>query len=252
MKIIQPSVSIETKNWERMLQRIEEKGRVCYRSESEITADSAEKFVKNLVMTGHLSVLEHESVSVKFIVDRGVSHEIVRHRIASYSQESTRYCTYTEELIFIEPIFVRSVIPKRSAWEVPLEQCEIGYKRLLKEGCTAQEARSVLPTSLKTELWMTANLREWMHFFELRAAKAAHPQMRQVAIPLLRKMKELLPAVFDTIDYDRDFPAEDYAKVITVSPKHLQSAGGSDGKRDCQIRRNAGQESIGADDEKEA
>jgi thymidylate synthase (FAD) len=216
MKIIQPKVIIENQDWTSLLKKIETKGRVCYKSEDRITGDSAEKFIGILVRLGHLSVLEHEKISAKFLVDRGVSHEIVRHRLASYSQESTRYCNYgAGEVVFIEPFF----LPKNtSAYDVWYNAClksELSYKDLTNVlDCSPQEARTVLNNSLKTELWMTANIREWLHFFSLRTAKPAHPQMRQVAIPLLLKMQELLPSIFGSMGYDKDFPTEHYAEVI--------------------------------------
>lgn len=216
MKIIQPSVTIENQNWQELLRRIETKGRVCYKSEDRITDDSAEKFVAGIIKRGHLSVLEHCSVSVKFVVDRGVSHEIVRHRIGAYSQESTRYCNYghDDEITVIEPFFFKNNTSLTNTWWLAMKGCESDYLDLLKSGATPQEARSVLPNSLKTEIWVTYNLREWRHFFSLRADKAAHPQMRQVAIPLLLKFKELMPEIFGDIGYDESFPKEHYAEVM--------------------------------------
>ncbi|MFZ3132680.1 MAG: FAD-dependent thymidylate synthase [Desulfosporosinus sp.] len=218
MKIIQPSVEIENQDWPELLRRIEKKGRVCYKSEDRITEDSAEKFIGMLVKLGHLSVLEHEKISVKFVVDRGVSHEIVRHRLASYSQESTRYCNYGHEgeITVIEPFFWQSNSVEYAIWTSALLDAQAYYLALLKKGASPQEARSVLPNSLKTEIWMTANIREWLHFFSLRAAKPAHPQMRQVAIPLLLKLQELLPPIFGNVGYDEDFPSEHYAEVSAV------------------------------------
>jgi len=216
MKIIKPSVVIENQNWSELLRKIETKGRICYKSEGRITDDSAEKFIESIAKRGHMSVLEHSSISVKFIVDRGVSHEIVRHRLASYSQESTRYCNYghDDEITVIEPFFFKSSWDKLTHWKIAMIDTETAYLALLKEGANPQEARSVLPNSLKTELWMTANIREWIHFFGLRAAKPAHPQMRQVAIPLLLKLQELLPPIFRSMGYDQGFPIEHYAEVV--------------------------------------
>jgi thymidylate synthase, flavin-dependent len=219
MKIIQPSVVIENQDWQELLRRIESKGRVCYKSEDRITDDSADLFIESIAKRGHLSVLEHSSISVKFVVDRGVSHEIVRHRLASYSQESTRYCNYADgkfgnQITVIEPFFFGDRISRFSAWCEAMAYAEEHYDYLLSLGATPQEARSVLPNSLKTEIWMTANLREWLHFFTLRCSKAAHPQMRQVAIPLLLKLKELLSPIFGGVEYDKDFPAGHYAEVV--------------------------------------
>jgi len=217
MKIIQPSVIIENQDWSELLRRIETKGRVCYKSEDRITDESAVDFVASLARRGHMSVLEHSSISVKFIVDRGVSHEIVRHRLASYSQESTRYCNYghENEITVIEPFFWEEGSVDYGLWEDACNYAERSYLRMTRSSdATPQEARSVLPNSLKSELWMTANIREWLHFFSVRAQKAAHPQMRQVAIPLLLKVQELLPPIFGSMGYDTDFPVMNYAEAI--------------------------------------
>lgn len=160
MKIINPYTEILTPlDGQAILRHIELCGRVCYKSEDKITDTSAAKFVAGIIKRGHEAVLEHFDITVKFVCDRGVSHEIVRHRMAEKS-----------------------------------------YFELLDWGCTPQEARAVLPTSLKTEVVMTANLREWRHFFKLRTAPAAHPQMREVAIPLLHQMRSQVPVIFDDID----------------------------------------------------
>jgi thymidylate synthase (FAD) len=217
MKIIKPSVIIESQDWSNMLKRIETKGRVCYKSEEKITDDSAAKFIENLLKRGHLSVLEHSSISVKFVCDRGVSHEIVRHRIASYSQESTRYCNYGNDdngITVIEPYFLDKESFAYLSWENAMLATERHYRELLMYKYPPQKARSVLPNSLKTEIWVTYNLREWIHFFSLRAEKAGHPQMRQVVIPLLLKFKEMLPEIFGNIPYDTEFPAEYYAEIL--------------------------------------
>ena len=184
-------------------------GRVCYKSEGKIEDGSAEKFVSALVKRGHEAMLEHESITIKFVVDRGVSHEIVRHRLASFAQESTRYCNYGKddfgsEITFIKPIFFEDGTETYEMWRHSCEDAEAAYFNLLDCGCTPQEARAVLPNSLKTELVMTANLREWRHFFKLRAANStgkAHPQMLEVTRPLLDKLKWLIPIVFDDIEY---------------------------------------------------
>jgi len=217
LKIIKPEVHIENQNWEGILPRIEKKGRVCYKSEDRMTEDSATRFIESLIQRGHLSVLEHVSVSVKFIVDRGISHEIVRHRIGAYSQESTRFCDYGGDgMTYIEPFIFSGGYLKLKAWEGVCLEAETMYQRLLDSGATPQEARAVLPNSLKTELWVTYNLREWRHFLELRASKTAHPQMRQVVIPLLLKFKELMPVLFNGVPYDMQFPAKHYAEVKTI------------------------------------
>ena len=205
MKIINASYRIETPiDGAEMLKRIEKAGRTCYKSEDRITDESAESFVRKLIERGHESVLEHESITVRFICDRGVSHEIVRHRLASYSQESTRYCNYSGdrfgyEITFIKPYFLNEVSVAYRLWKQAMFVAEKKYFGLLSWGCTPQEARSVLPNSVKTEIVMTANLREWRHFLKLRTAKAAHPQMRELTVPLLHELQERIPVVFDDI-----------------------------------------------------
>ena len=187
-----------------ILKRLEECGRVCYKSEDKITEGSAEKFVAGIIKRGHEAVLEHCSFTVKFICDRGVSHEIVRHRMASYCQESTRYCNYGkgkfgEEITVIEPCFWPKNDLKWAAWANLCSKAEDAYIDLLRMGATPQEARAVLPSSLKTEVVMTANIREWRHFLRLRCSHAAHPQMREVALILLDKVHAMIPVCFDDI-----------------------------------------------------
>lgn len=205
MKIIEPGFEIvDLLDGNEMLKRIERAGRVCYKSEAGITSDSAIRFVKNIIRSGHESVIEHEKITVKIICDRGVSHEIVRHRIASYSQESTRYCNYYaekfgNELTFIKPYFWNKDFAKYKIWENTMLYIEKAYMELIEAGAKPQEARSVLPNSLKTEIIVTMNLREWRHFFKLRADNAAHPQMRQIALPLLKEFQNEIPVIFDNL-----------------------------------------------------
>lgn len=205
MKIIKPDVQFITPiDGATILKRLEHCGRVCYKSEDKITEGSAEKFVAGIIKRGHEAVLEHCSFTVKFICDRGVSHEIVRHRMASYCQESTRYCNYSKdvfgsEITVIRPSFLTEGTPGWQYWKVTCRMAEKSYFELLDWGCTPQEARAVLPTCLKTEVVMTANLREWRHFLKLRCSPAAHPQMREVALILLDKVHWLIPVCFDDI-----------------------------------------------------
>lgn len=206
MKIVKPGFEILTPiDSDTVLKHIEACGRTCYKSEHKVTHDSCYGFVKTIIRRGHEAVLEHFSITVRFICDRGVSHEIVRHRLASYCQESTRYCNYGNdqfngEITVIEPCYLKQYTDGYSAWQEACEIAERAYFKLLDWGCTPQEARAVLPNSLKTEIVMTANLREWRHFFKLRCAPAAHPQMREIATPLLRTLQKKLPVVFDDIE----------------------------------------------------
>lgn len=205
MKIIKPDVEFITPvDGAAILKHLELCGRVCYKSEEKISEDSAQKFLKNIINRGHEAVLEHFSFTVKFICDRGVSHEIVRHRLASYCQESTRYCNYSKdsfgsEITVIKPLFLKEGTNGWDSWKRSCEVAETEYFNLLDFGCTAQEARSVLPNSLKTEVVMTADIREWRHFLKLRCSPAAHPQMREVALILLDKVRSRIPVLFDDI-----------------------------------------------------
>lgn len=200
MKIINPSAEIISSSL--MLEKtIEYSGRLCYKSEDKITDTSHESFIARLMESKHESVLEHGSISVHFICDRGVSHELVRHRIASFSQESTRYCNYSkdkfeQEITVIRPCFWYVDSIQYEYWKHACERAENAYFCLLDAGSTPQEARSVLPNSLKTELVVTANPREWLHIFRLRTAKEAHPQMREIMIPLQKEFAALWPSIF--------------------------------------------------------
>jgi thymidylate synthase, flavin-dependent len=196
-KIITPIVGIE------VLKHIEKCGRVAYKSEEKTTEDSYDQFINKIIKSGHESVIEHISVTANIICDRGVSHELVRHRIASYTQESSRYCNYSQnkfgnEISVIKPSFYENK-ELREVWENACGIAELLYFQMLDSGGKPQEARSVLPNSLKTEIMMTTNLREWRHFFKLRCAKAAHPDMRIVANILLEEFKTKIPVIFDDI-----------------------------------------------------
>lgn len=229
MKVINASTEILTPITGDELQRIEYAGRTCYKSEDKITDGSAKKFVENLIKRGHEAMLEHSSLSVKFICDRGVSHELVRHRLASFAQESTRYCNYSQdkfgnELTFIKPCFWDKNSCNYINWKQAMDDAESHYLVMLKNGASPQEARSVLPNSIKTEVVMTANYREWRHFFWLRAARKtgpAHPQMEELAVPLLRELVGKIPYVFDDIysarldlNIDNDFTKDGDTPVL--------------------------------------
>lgn len=206
MITIQPEIEIlSTESYEDMLRRIEKIGRVCYKSEERIGEGTAEKFIAGIIKRGHESVIEHGSITVKVTCDRGVTHEIVRHRIASYSQESTRYCNYSKdkfggEITFIRPCFWAEDDEKFALWKETMQSIENSYVKLISLGAKPEEARSILPNSVKTEIMVTMNLREWRHFFKLRTSERAHPQIREVAIPLLNELKGLVPVIFDDIN----------------------------------------------------
>ena len=208
MRIIAPSHEILSDiDGAKMLRNIELCGRVCYKSEDRITDGSAEKMVAALIRSGHEAMLEHYSFTVKFICDRGVSHELVRHRIASFAQESSRYCCYAKdkfgkELTFINPCFWEPDSDNYARWFHEMDEAEKTYLAMIENGATPEQARDILPTSIKTEIVMTANLREWRHFFKLRAEGVTgkpHPQMLEITIPLLKELKQKVPVVFDDI-----------------------------------------------------
>lgn len=227
MKIIKPYIQIEDEiTGDEILKKIEKIGRTCYKSEDKITTDSAAKFVEMLIKRGHEAMIEHVSISVRIICDRGISHELVRHRIASYAQESSRFCNYSKdkfnnEVTFIQPCWISENLTgdHQIVWDglcgtCQAEPCgedvgwwfwhmavsERDYFKLLNKGWTPEEARSVLPNSLKTEIVATMNLREWRHFLKLRTDKAAHPQMREIANMILEEFKNKIPVVFDDIE----------------------------------------------------
>jgi thymidylate synthase (FAD) len=195
-----------------ILKSIELAGRTCYRSDNKITEDSASKFVEMLIKRGHEAILEHQSITVKFICDRGIANEITRHRLASFAQESTRFCNYSKdkfnnEISVIYPCFLSDefdgydyVDERYLHWKEAMEECEQRYFDMLKCGATPQEARSVLPNSTKTELIMTMNMRELRHFLRLRTSKEAHSQMREITIPLLSELTIKLPELFGDIE----------------------------------------------------
>ena len=213
MNIIRPSVEIiDMDDYDKIIKKIEKIGRVCYKSEANISDESAERFISNILKRGHESVIEHEAVTVRMICDRGVTHEIVRHRIASYSQESTRYCNYAgdkfgSQITVIDPAggFTYDHDNEKdraryAVWKEAMENAEKSYFRMIELGATPQEARAVLPNSLKTEIVITMNLRSWRNFFRLRCDDHAHPQMREVAGIALKVFQEKLPIFFSDFE----------------------------------------------------
>ena len=212
MLLVKPSFEIMTEIGMESLKLIERAGRTCYLSEDKITDDSAIAFCKKIIKRGHLSVIEHALATVKLIVDRGFLAEITRHRLCSFSVESTRYISYKSGVTFIIPPWFefdtgerKEYIPgcqftplAKRRWHNHLLDCEDLYQLLLKEGQSPQQARSVLPNSLKTEIVMTANFREWRHIFSLRCSEAAHPQMREIMLPLQEEFRRRVPVVFDS------------------------------------------------------
>ena len=215
MNLIRPSYTIES--WTD-LSLIERAGRTCYKSETKATKESTAPFIRGILKRGHESVLEHSMLSVRFIVDRGVTHELVRHRLMAFSQESTRYCNYSVGVTFIIPPWVDLIFGEYLLereynksdfdlsdyqWMIHMLFSERAYLNLLKQGWSPQQARSVLPNSLKTEIVATANFREWRHIFKLRAVGTSgtpHPQMSEVMVPLLKEVKQEIPIIFDDLE----------------------------------------------------
>lgn len=219
MKIIKPSWEIINEpNWSELTKQLEMVARTCYKSHDKITEDSADKLVSNLIKRDHTAMIEFADMTVRFVCDRGVSHELVRHRHCSFAQESTRYVKYDEEMEFILPCWMDdSLIGRHTEKTIyPLEDgtaeyewfssCDIAensYEIMINSGWSPQQARSILPNSLKTEIVMKTNLRDWRHIFHLRCDKAAHPQMRELMLPLHDYLVEKCPVVFGGIEFNR-------------------------------------------------
>ena len=208
MKIIKPYVepTVPLAPAEDLYRIVEAGGRTCYLSEAG-EGDTPAKFIQRAIKRGHESILEHATISLRFICDRGVSHELVRHRLASYSQESTRYCNYSKgkfgnEITVIEPCFWDESDLKYATWANLCSKAEDAYIDLVRSGATPQEARSVLPNSLKTEIVVTMNIRNWRHFFQMRyfgVAGTPHPQMVEVAEKAFDLLCSQYPAFFEDL-----------------------------------------------------
>lgn len=184
------------------LELIERTGRICYKSENRINPGSAAKFVKMLVELGHEAVIEHVQASVLLITNRGVTHELVRHRMASYAQESTRYVKYHGEMEFIKPVWwddVNYSQQQKDHWSNSMQIAENSYHQALEFGDKPEQARELLPNSLKTEIAITANLREWRHIFKLRCSNKAHPQIRMLMLDCMKGFAQAIPVVFDDL-----------------------------------------------------
>ena len=200
MKIIEQSYEIISLP-DQLLETLEKAGRTCYKSEDKITPESATRFVKMLLDRGHNAMIEFGDIIVKFITNRGVTHEVVRHRMCSFAQESTRYVRYDGEMEFIRPVWwnYNDMTSAQEIWLSSILSAETAYRKLLDRGWRPEQAREVLPNALKAEIIVKANIREWRHIFTLRCAKAAHPQMQHLMTPLLTELKTKLPVVFDDL-----------------------------------------------------
>ena len=218
MKIIEPLVEVENFDGLKIMKNIERACRTCYRSEGLITEDSYKNLIKNCVNRGHESVLEHEKVTVRLTCDIGVYKDLTRHRIASFSIESTRYCNYGKDkwdnqIKFIKPCNIEGDSELYSNWVGTMDFIEREYIAMSKNGATPDQMRMILPHSTAAEVTMTANIREWKHIFELRCSKRAHPSVQQVMIPLLLYFKEKMPEIYEGVEYNTEFPQEKYAKL---------------------------------------
>lgn len=224
MKVIDPYFDIlNMPAGEAVLTHIELAARTCYKSEDKITADSAARLLRGLLKSGHHSVFEHASASVRIVCDRGISHEIVRHRLCAFSQESTRYANYArdkfgQEITVIRPFFWPRKSDAYEVWKAQMESAEAAYLRLIEGGASPQEARSVLPNSLKTEVVMTANMREWRHIFKLRCAGASHPQIRQLMLPLLDRFKKEIAVLFDDLHLEFQADIDRFRSAAALGP----------------------------------
>jgi thymidylate synthase (FAD) len=206
-KIVEPSYEILTKiDGMQILKHIEKIARTCYRSEGLITADgaSAKKLITNLIKLGHEAMIEHFSISVRFICDIGFYKDLTGLRLASFAVESTRYCNYHKdkfgsELVFIKPVNITEGTPEYAIWLDCMNQIEHAYMEMGKMGCKPDQLRMLLPHSTKAEINITANLREWRHILRLRTTPAVHPSIRQLTIPLLRDLQSRMPLIFDDI-----------------------------------------------------
>lgn len=218
MKLIEPKICVENYDSRKIMKNLERACRTCYRSEDLITEDSYKKLLMNCMNRGHESILEHEKITVRMTCDVGVYKDLTRHRFASFSIESTRYCNYgkdkfDKEINFIRPIFADE-LDKFNVWEDTMRTIEDAYVKMVAAGCKPDEMRMILPHSTAAEVTMTANIREWKHILDLRTKKMTHPAVRQLMIPLLLNFKKNMPEIFGDIEYDEDFPKEKYAKLI--------------------------------------
>lgn len=221
MQIVDPYIQVEKVDGKKIMKNIERACRTCYRSEGKISEESYKTLLKNCITRGHESVLEHEKVTVRMYCDLGVYKDLTRHRIASFSIESTRYCNYGKdkfdnELKVIKPCNIEEGTALYSNWKTACESIEKNYMEMSKEGALPDQLRMILPHSIAAEVTMTANIREWKHILALRASKHTHPSIRQVLIPLLLHFKEIMPEVFEATEYDTEFPKEKYAKLTEI------------------------------------
>ena len=218
MRLVDPVIYVEDYDGVKIMKRIERACRMCYRSEGSMTDDSYKSLLKNCISRGHESVLEHEKVSVRIRGDIGTYKDLTRHRFASFSVESTRYCNYgknkfNNKIKIIKPCHIEEGTELYDMWKEALENMEKSYLEMSKAGAIPDQLRMILPHSTAAEYSMTANIREWKHILTLRCSNHTHPSIRQLLIPLLLKFKEDMPEIFGDVPYDEDFPKEKYAEI---------------------------------------
>ena len=204
------------------MQNIERACRTCYKSENLITDESYKNLLKNCLNRGHESVLEHEKITVRMICDIGVYKDLTRHRHASFSIESTRYCNYSKdkfsnEIDFIRPFHLQQIEYK--LWKNCMDTIEKTYLKMARLDCKPDQMRMILPHSTAAEVTMTANIREWKHILSLRASKHAHPSVQQLMIPLLLEFKKTMPEIFEEVSYNEEFNSSDYAEIVVNGGK---------------------------------
>ena len=217
MKLVEPWIKVEKFDGVKIMKRIERACRTCYRSEGSVTEDSYKNLLKNCLNRGHESVLEHEKITVRIYSDIGSYKDLTRHRFASFSVESTRYCSYDKnkygnEISVINPVYMEDK-EVYETWKHGIEKMEKTYMKMKELGATTDMCREILPHSTAAEYTMTANIREWKHILSLRTTNHVHPAIRQVLIPLLLLFKEQMPEIFNEVEYDKDFNPEYYAKL---------------------------------------
>ena len=218
MKIIDPIIEVENYSGTKIMKNIERACRTCYRSEGNITEESYKKLLSNCINRGHESVLEHEKITIRMTCDIGVYKDLTRHRFGSFSIESTRYCNYGKdkfdnELKFIKPCNIDGSSELYSNWIDAMDFIEKEYIAMSNNGATPDQLRMILPHSTAAQVTMTANIREWKHILDLRTKSMTHPSIRQLLIPLLLKFKKDMPEIFSSIEYDKNFPEDKYAKL---------------------------------------
>lgn len=221
MKIIEPIVEVEKVDYNKIMKNLERASRTCYRSEDKITEESYKTLLKNCINRGHESILEHEKITIRMICDIGVYKDLTRHRHASFSIESTRYCNYGKDkfenqIKFIEPVNIEKNTELYEEWKTSCEEIEKHYIKMVELGATPDQMRMILPHSTAALVTMTANIREWKHIFSLRCTKHAHPAVEQVMIPLLLHFKQNMPEIFESIEYDEEFAKNRYAKIVEM------------------------------------